>query len=168
MLDHLNGIGVLLSTINCDLANKFIFRKNHPPELECFGDPLYYKNENAPKPCTWRNLFTVISIIKILKKLEHQNASRERTLIKSKVLLICKRSLMPISHPDVELYTLKIVKPLVKYLNNEWRKNNGSLISKIALKVPQDIIDEWLMFIDSSQTSRVAEVGKSYFIISLS
>jgi len=147
LLDDNNAIAVLLTSLHCDLQ-PFLHREY--PASPLFGPGL--EGENEANSFSHRNMNSLVSCLRILKKVVHQNTVRERTMVHYKAPVICKR-LLSVDCVIVRYHVLKLLKPLIKHLNNRWKSKNTSILSAIALQVPQDLMDEWILPLENDQTS---------------
>ena len=128
MVDN-SAIAIILLYLNCEFDALRLER--YLPELECFQiDKPVTLPSTEHKPGNWRNLFTVLTQLKLLKKLIHRNNLRLRILVKSKATHICKH-VLSIPHDTIRLYCLKIFKQILKFLNRKWKSGNSSLLHSI-------------------------------------
>ena len=117
-----SAIAICLLYLNCDKEKLRLER--YLPELEYFQSENNISNlKENQKTSNWRNMFTVVTQLKILKKLIHRHPNRQRLLVKSKGPQICKQVITNIPHELVRLYALKIFKEILKYLNQRWRNS---------------------------------------------
>ncbi|RUS21484.1 hypothetical protein BC938DRAFT_475404 [Jimgerdemannia flammicorona] len=84
-------------------------------------------NEQLPQSPTvlktcWRNMFWSINFLRILQKLTKKKTHRIMLLVQYKSSAILKR-ILKVSHPMLELYTLKVLKSQVPYLGRKWRSS---------------------------------------------
>ncbi|XP_006620824.1 striatin-interacting protein 1 isoform X1 [Apis dorsata] len=93
-------------------------------------------------PCSWRNVFSCINLLRILNKLTKWKHSRIMMLIVFKSAPILKRTLK-VRHAMMQLYVLKLLKMQTRYLGRQWRKTNMKTISAIYAKVRHRLNDDW-------------------------
>ncbi|RUS21016.1 hypothetical protein BC937DRAFT_93836 [Endogone sp. FLAS-F59071] len=79
-------------------------------------------NTSAPLRTCWRNMFWSINFLRILQRLTKKKTHRVMLLVQYKSSAILKR-ILKVSHPMLELYTLKVLKSQVPYLGKRWRSS---------------------------------------------
>ncbi|KRX37192.1 Striatin-interacting protein 2 [Trichinella murrelli] len=90
----------------------------------------------------WRNLFTLINLLRLLNKLAKWKHGRTMMLVVYKSAPILKRALR-VRHMLLQLYALKLLKAQTKYLGKQWRKSNMELMSAIYRNVRHRLNDDW-------------------------
>ncbi|GAA5798117.1 hypothetical protein HPULCUR_003517 [Helicostylum pulchrum] len=92
-----------------------------------------------------RNMFWAINYLRVLQMLTKHKIHRVMLLAQYKSSAILKR-MLKISHPVLELYTLKLLKSQVPYLGRKWRsrKENMRIISAIYLNCYTVLKDDWI------------------------
>ncbi|GAA94758.1 uncharacterized protein L969DRAFT_94615 [Mixia osmundae IAM 14324] len=94
-----------------------------------------------------RNFFSAINFVHILQKLTKRKAHRTALLVQYKSSAILKR-ILKVSQPDLQLYTLKVIKSQVPYCGRKWRQSNMKVITGIYLHLRPDLREEWLTTVD--------------------
>ena len=123
---------VALTGLNCDLST-FLSRELQGPELElCDSQGVSVRGPSGS--FSQRNLVSLFMLLRVLKKVVHRHPLRERALVQFKAPDIFKRSLLTVDCPFVRLYSLKIIKPLIKYLNPRWRASKNVSLACSSLK----------------------------------
>ena len=92
---------------------------------------------------SFRNFFSGLNFTRILQKLTKKKVHRILLLVQYKSSAILKRTLK-VSHPDLQLYALKIIKSQVPFCGRKWRQANMKVITAIYLNCRPDLRDEWL------------------------
>ncbi|KAI9015790.1 hypothetical protein CLU79DRAFT_837903 [Phycomyces nitens] len=118
------------------LFHQFCTKKEEPPSAE---EPLYTNQ---------RNMFWSINFLRILQMLTKRKTNRVMLLVQYKSSAILKR-MLKVSHPILELYTLKVLKSQVPYLGRRWRSINMKIISAIYLQCHTALRDDWISKIDT-------------------
>ncbi|KAL1928920.1 hypothetical protein VTP01DRAFT_1979 [Rhizomucor pusillus] len=90
-----------------------------------------------------RNMFWSINFLRILQMLSKRKTHRIMLLVQYKSSAILKR-ILKVSHPVLELYTLKVLKSQVPYLGRKWRSLNMKIISAIYLRCLTSLRDDWV------------------------
>jgi hypothetical protein len=90
-----------------------------------------------------RNFFSVINFVHVLQKLTKRKIHRILLLVQYKSSAILKR-LLKVSHPLLQLYTLKVIKSQIPYCGRKWRQSNMKVITAIYLNCRPDLKDDWL------------------------
>lgn len=90
-----------------------------------------------------RNMFWVINLLRVLQKLTKWKPQRIMLMVQYKSSAIF-RKILKISHPVMELCTLKILKSQVAYQSKKWRSNNMKIISAIYLKCKTNLNEDWM------------------------
>ncbi|KAI8047477.1 hypothetical protein BDF21DRAFT_434173 [Thamnidium elegans] len=90
-----------------------------------------------------RNMFWAINYLRVLQMLTKHKTHRVMLLAQYKSSAILKR-MLKISHPVLELYTLKLLKSQVPYLGRKWRSQNMRIISAIYLNCYTVLKDDWI------------------------
>jgi hypothetical protein len=90
-----------------------------------------------------RNFFAVINFVHVLQKLTKRKIHRILLLVQYKSSAILKR-LLKVSHPLLQLYTLKVIKSQIPYCGRKWRQSNMKVITAIYLNCRPDLKDDWL------------------------
>lgn len=96
---------------------------------------------------SWRNFFSTINFVHILQKLTKRKTHRILLLVQYKSSAILKR-ILKVSHPTLQLYTLKVIKSQVPFCGRKWRQSNMKVITAIYLHCRPDLRDEWLTGVD--------------------
>jgi hypothetical protein len=91
-----------------------------------------------------RNLHTATNLLRILRKLTKRNPTRIRSMIAYKAQVIIKR-LLKVKDPVIELYTLKLLKSVTRFLGRKWVVANMKVISAIYERVRPDLIETFLV-----------------------
>lgn len=92
---------------------------------------------------SWRNFFATINFAKIMQKLSKHRSHRIWMLVQYKSSAVLKRVLR-VSHPMLQLHTLKLIKSQVPFCGRKWRQSNMKVITSIYLNCRPDLRDEWL------------------------
>ncbi|KAL0075938.1 hypothetical protein J3Q64DRAFT_1773403 [Phycomyces blakesleeanus] len=95
-----------------------------------------------------RNMFWSINFLRILQMLTKRKTNRVMLLVQYKSSAILKR-MLKVSHPVLELYTLKVLKSQVPYLGRRWKSLNMKIISAIYLQCHTALRDDWISKIDT-------------------
>ncbi|KAI7885634.1 N1221-domain-containing protein [Lichtheimia hyalospora FSU 10163] len=90
-----------------------------------------------------RNMFWSINFLRILQMLTKRKTHRIMLLVQYKSSAILKR-ILKVSHPVMELYTLKVLKSQVPYLGRKWRSLNMKIVSAIYLRCHTVLKDDWI------------------------
>ncbi|ORZ17847.1 hypothetical protein BCR42DRAFT_412616 [Absidia repens] len=90
-----------------------------------------------------RNMFWMINLLRVLQKLTKNKPNRVMVMVQYKSSTVFKK-LLKISHPMMELYTLKILKSQVPFQTRKWRANNMKIISAIYMKCTTSLYDDWM------------------------
>ncbi|KAI8330599.1 hypothetical protein BC941DRAFT_475464 [Chlamydoabsidia padenii] len=109
-----------------------------PSEME---DSSLYPVTNYPT--NRRNMFWMINLMRVLQKLTKGKSNRVMILVQYKSTSLFKK-ILKISHPVLELYTLKVLKSQVPYQTRKWRANNMKIISAIYLQCRTSLYDDWM------------------------
>jgi len=78
----------------------------------------------------WRNVFSVINLLRILQKLTKNKPSRISVLIQYKAPGILKR-VVKLPHGDLCYYSLKLLKSQLPTLGRKWQTTNMKIVSSI-------------------------------------
>ncbi|KAI8080024.1 uncharacterized protein BX664DRAFT_362144 [Halteromyces radiatus] len=97
-----------------------------------------------------RNMFWMINLLCVLQKLTKAKSNRVMIMVQYKSTAIFKK-LLKISHPVLELYTLKILKSQVPYQTKKWRTSNMKIISAIYLRCNTSLNDDWMSKNDTEE-----------------
>ncbi|KRX91920.1 Striatin-interacting protein 1, partial [Trichinella pseudospiralis] len=103
------------------------------------------QTQSQPPPAghfLWRNLFTLINLLRLLNKLAKWKNGRTMMLVVYKSAPILKRALR-VRHMLLQLYALKLLKAQTRYLGKQWRKSNMELMSAIYRNVRHRLNDDW-------------------------
>ncbi|KAI9337855.1 hypothetical protein BD770DRAFT_448483 [Pilaira anomala] len=106
-----------------------------------------------------RNMFWAINYLRLLQMLTKHKTHRVMLLAQYKSSAILKR-MLKISHPVLELYTLKLLKSQVPYLGRKWRSQNMRIVSAIYLNCHTVLKDDWISktnFDDDLEEGRMQE-----------
>ncbi|KAI9320675.1 hypothetical protein BX666DRAFT_1910199 [Dichotomocladium elegans] len=110
---------------------------------------LHKKPVTSNRPYTnARNMFWTINFLRILQMLTKRKTHRIMLLVQYKSSAILKR-ILKVSHPVMELYTLKILKSQVPYLGRKWRSLNMKIVSAIYLRCHTVLKDDWISKYDT-------------------
>ncbi|VDD87427.1 unnamed protein product [Enterobius vermicularis] len=96
----------------------------------------------------WRNVFSMINLLRVLNKLTKYKHARTMMLIVFKSAPILKRALR-----IRLLYVLKLLKMQARYLGRQWRRSNMELMSSIFSRVRHRINDDWAFANESRSKS---------------
>ncbi|CAO3628582.1 unnamed protein product [Cunninghamella echinulata] len=115
-----------------DIANFSLYKKKVEVKEQ---ESSLYTNE--------RNMFWVINLLRVLQKITKGKSQRINLMVQYKSSAIF-RKILKISHPVMELYTLKLLKSQVAYQTKKWRSNNMKIISAIYLRCKTTLNDDWM------------------------
>lgn len=136
----LNLITVFLSSnIGFHIIAHNSFAQYEFPQFHIYDD----SDESGEAGYCWRNLFSLINILRIFQKLIKWKNYRILTSVDLKSPLLLKR-LLKISVPMVEYYTLKVLRLQVRYCDKRWRRANMTVISRIYKSIRHYMDDKWL------------------------
>ncbi|KHJ44146.1 hypothetical protein D918_05841 [Trichuris suis] len=94
------------------------------------------------RPYVWRNLFSLVNLLRILNKLTKWKHGRTMMLVVYKSAPILKRTLR-VKQALLQLFALKLLKSQAKYLGRQWRRSNMELLSAIYRNVRHRLNDDW-------------------------
>ncbi|KAG2183116.1 hypothetical protein INT44_006097 [Umbelopsis vinacea] len=122
--------------------------------------PLPESHSQNLRQTNWRNMFWSINFLRILQKLTKRKTHRIMLLVQYKSSAILKR-LLKVSHPMLELYTLKVLKSQVPYLGRKWRSSNMRIITAIYLTCRPALREEWMTGLESDSDIEESAVQES-------
>ncbi|KAH8550495.1 hypothetical protein BGW37DRAFT_66525 [Umbelopsis sp. PMI_123] len=123
-------------------------RRNAYHQSEDPSTPVPNIHSQNVRQTNWRNMFWSINFLRILQKLTKRKTHRIMLLVQYKSSAILKR-LLKVSHPMLELYTLKVLKSQVPYLGRKWRSSNMRIITAIYLTCRPGLREEWMIGLES-------------------
>ncbi|CAI2178129.1 10123_t:CDS:10 [Funneliformis geosporum] len=122
-------------------------RSKEQPQIE-HVDELNLIDNNVDSDYCWRNFFSAINFLRILQKLTKKKTHRVVLLVQYKSSAILKR-ILKVSHPLLELYSLKVLKSQIPFIGRKWRQGNMKIITSIYLHCRPDLRDEWIASSDA-------------------
>ncbi|CDW51858.1 protein FAM40B [Trichuris trichiura] len=114
------------------ICQQLVFANCIPLILKYFDQNVSYDTgESATgRPYVWRNLFSLVNLLRILNKLTKWKHGRTMMLVVYKSAPILKRTLR-VKQALLQLFALKLLKSQAKYLGRQWRRSNMELLSAI-------------------------------------
>ncbi|CAO3634260.1 unnamed protein product [Cunninghamella blakesleeana] len=122
-----------------DLPNYRLYK----PKVNKQEEKVEVDEEESSLYTNERNMFWVINLLRVLQKLTKWKPQRIMLMVQYKSSAIF-RKILKISHPVMEVCTLKILKSQVAYQSKKWRSNNMKIISAIYLKCKTSLNDDWI------------------------
>ncbi|KAF2097517.1 N1221-domain-containing protein [Rhizodiscina lignyota] len=92
---------------------------------------------------SWRNFFSSITFLRILRKMCARHAHRNLLLVSYKSTPLLRRALK-VPQPELRRYALKLVKAQVPFCGRKWRQANMRVITAVWLSIRPELRDEWL------------------------
>jgi hypothetical protein len=115
----------------------------HPPEVDELGYPTTPMPSRPIRSYSYRNMFTMITYLRIMQKLTRRKTHRSLFLVQYKSSQFLRKSLkMPVYL--MRYYTLKLYKSQVPFCGRKWRQSNMKVITAVWLSIPAGLRDDWL------------------------
>lgn len=93
---------------------------------------------------SWRNIFTVVNLLRIMQKLTKRKPSRIQDLVKYKISGII-RGIVKLPHSGIGYYSLKILKSQIPFLGPSWRNQNMRIVTSIMYEIRSNYNDHLLV-----------------------
>ncbi|CAH0550532.1 unnamed protein product [Brassicogethes aeneus] len=150
MVGFINNIFMYLrNDIETLMQTNYFIKRLEFPYCIIGGPPKY--DSNTTVGCSylyysWRNMFVCTNLLRIQNKITKNKPMRIHLLLQTGLKSL--QNVLEIKNPLIELYTLKLIKMVAKYMGKKWRLSNLKTISKIYNKVRHKICDNWLYLTD--------------------
>eukprot|EP00049_Salpingoeca_infusionum_P002951 m.61549 g.61549 ORF g.61549 m.61549 type:complete len:672 (-) comp11871_c0_seq1:305-2320(-) len=155
-LSDCHFLKLLLKLLNHQQSDAFLTAFNDIEDLQPLasafevqypGEPNVFKptetvGDDAVGSCSQRNMFSAISSLRLLQKLIKSRDIRALMCCLNKGAPIVKKCLK-IQHPLMQLYALKVIKGLSRFLGRAWKRANMKLMTKIDQTVRHCMTDPW-------------------------
>ncbi|KAJ6234208.1 protein required for hyphal anastomosis ham-2 [Anaeramoeba flamelloides] len=103
-----------------------------------------YKIPKASLELSWRRIFTLINLIRILQKLIKNKPNRVKTNMRFKQGTPILEKLLKLDVKVVSFYTLKVLKNLMRFMGKQWIERKMNIISEMYIILGSGLNSDWL------------------------
>ncbi|KAJ3424501.1 protein required for hyphal anastomosis ham-2 [Anaeramoeba flamelloides] len=103
-----------------------------------------YKIPKASLELSWRRIFTLINLIRILQKLIKNKPNRVKSNMRFKQGTPILEKLLKLDVKVVSFYTLKVLKNLMRFMGKQWIERKMNIISEMYIILGSGLNSDWL------------------------
>ncbi|KAJ3429170.1 protein required for hyphal anastomosis ham-2 [Anaeramoeba flamelloides] len=103
-----------------------------------------YKIPKVSLELSWRRIFTLINLIRILQKLIKNKPNRVKSNMRFKQGTPILEKLLKLDVKVVSFYTLKVLKNLLRFMGKQWIERKMNVISEMYIMLGSGLNSDWL------------------------